>query len=167
MIIRSLLFIGLILVLPYCKTDSREDFSDDLEEKLNYALKNFKPTNKAFILNVVRRMNREVIFQIVHRSYAEQTRHKNDSFGFALHVAFPPQIRVMKAYEKFKTSSILSDFVFYKYEEISCYIADMEEDVEKIKSLTEKLLVEVYTFKDVDELFVEMTDEGEVKDWIQ
>jgi hypothetical protein len=130
---------------------------------MRYALNNFKPNNKAFILDV--KASQSTILQIVHRSYAEQTRHEDDSFGFALQVTFPPQFREMRAHEKFKLSPLASGFISYTYEEIPCYVIDLGEDIVKAQELTERLLVEVYAFKDIQRLSAELSDEGEVAKW--
>jgi hypothetical protein len=130
---------------------------------MRYALDTFKPSNRAFILDVQASQN--TILQIVHRSYTEQTRHEDDSFGFAPQVTFPPYVRDMKAYEKFKASSLSSHFIPYQYEETPCYVIDLGEDIAKAQELTERLLVEVYASKDTQQLTVELSDEGEVAKW--
>lgn len=108
----------------------------------------------------------ETVFQIVHRSYAEQTRHKEDSFGFALQLTFPAHFESMRPYEKFKASTLPADFHYYEYESIPCYIIDLDKDVARTTALTERLLTEIYDFKDLNQLTVEISDEGEVKDWM-
>jgi hypothetical protein len=130
---------------------------------MRYALDTFKPNNKAFILNV--KASQNTVLQIVHRSYAEQTRHEDDSFGFALQVTFPSHSKEVRAYEKFKASPLSSGFIPYQYEGTFCYVIDLSEDIVKAQELTERLLVEVYDFKDIQRLTVALSDEGEVANW--
>lgn len=155
----------LAFLFTSCARQYQADFSKDLKEKLEYAIQNFEPQNKAFILNV-KAINNETVFQIVHRSYAEQTRHKNDSFGFALQLTFPGHFQTMRAYEKFKASSLPDDFVYYTYEGIPCYVIDLDKDIARTIRLTETLLTDIYGFKDISQFTAEISDEGEVKDWM-
>lgn len=148
-----------------CRKEHQANFSKDLKEKLEYAIQNFEPRNKAFILNV-KAVNNETIFQIVHRSYAEQTRHKDDSFGFALQVTFPAHFETKRAYKRFKASTLRSGFIYYTYESIPCYVIDLDKDIARTISLTEKLLIDIYDFKDISQFTAEISDEGEVKDWM-
>jgi hypothetical protein len=157
--------IVLLIVLFACGQGEKSDFTIELYEKLKFANDQFKSTNRAFILNVMT-PGKNVIFQIVHRSYAIQTKHKNDSFGFALQLTFPPNIPDMEAYEKFKSWKQSSDFIHYKYDGISCYIIDLGEDIAKVQTIAESILIELYNLKKTDKIIFNLTDEGDVKNWL-
>lgn len=60
-----------------------------------------------------------------------------------------------------------SDFSSYKYEDVPCYVIDLDKDVDEIDSISRKILKDVYEFKTLDKFSVEMTDEGEVRNWLQ
>ena len=162
--IKSYVAILLVLILNACKSDMEKDISEALYKKLSYAFEEFEPLNKAFMLNI--NGNKDVTIQVVHRSYQEQTRHKNDSFGFALQITFPPTPAGIQYHEKFKKLDESRGFLMYYYENIPCYIIDLDQDVKRTANLASKLLKEVYGYKDRDKIRLELHDEGLVKDFI-
>lgn len=141
-----------------------KDFEKELRGKLNYARETFEHPNKAFILNVNGSIP-GMSLQIIHPGYYEKFRQRDDSFGFALHITFPPSAQVIQFHDNFIQLDVSKEFVKYYYEDIPCYIIDLGTDVEKTVQLTTNILRDVYEYKGQSKLEIELTDEGKVSDW--
>ena len=135
----KLIYIFLLASIAVSCSKSKTDVQLKLEREIENTFKEFEPTNNAFIFDIVQ--NDAVIFQGIHTSFLDTISRENESFGFAISLAFDvlddEQFRKQQLFEK---SLYHDEFIYYEYDGLMCYVLDIDGSPERGAKIYSNLL---------------------------
>ena len=156
------IYIFILSIIAVSCSKSKTDVQIKLEREIENTFLEFEPTNNAFIFDIVQ--DETILFQGIHTSFLDTISREDESFGFAISLAFDvlddEEFRKQQLFEK---SLYHDEFIYYEYDGLMCYVLDIDGSPERGAKIYSNLLYTLENVKDSSEIEVLRNDQGKIE----